>query len=281
MKEASWTYVAANPSKTVRAWGCSFGGFGEKAIASVRRLEPPAASAVIVLCCGEPVTLQSALNPGSLTRLSAFSAGLQVQAQCVTHAGINDCVEIRLPPLAAYVLFGGAMTELNRDPISLLDATPGPINLLLDQLRATSKWQRRLAAVDQFLSSQFASSNRSVPLELSWAWEAIERSHGQVAIADLARAVGWSERYLITRFRSFFGVRPKSAARRVRFSNALNLISTHPMADLSMIAAQAGFSDQSHMTREFQTFSGVTPGTLKTARFDDLPGIPASVLLNR
>jgi AraC-like DNA-binding protein len=58
------------------------------------------------------------------------------------------------------------------------------------------------------------------------------------------------------------------------------LVSTHS-GDLGSIAAQAGFSDQSHMTREFQTFAGLTPGVLRTARFDHLPGIPAAVLLNR
>jgi AraC-like DNA-binding protein len=227
------------------------------------------------------MTLQPALSPSSSARLSAFCAGLQVQAQCVTHAGINDCVEIRLPPLAAYSLFGGAMVEANHDPVSLLDAAPRPTSILLDQLRATSTWQHRLVAVDRFLTRGFAESKRRVPPELTWAWKTLERSQGQVTIRELARTIGWSERHLITRFRAYFGVRPKSAARRLRFSHALNLVLARPTGELSRIAAQAGFSDQSHMTREFQTFSGVTPGVLRTARFDDLPGIPATVLLNR
>ena len=199
----------------------------------------------------------------------------------MAHAGLNDCVEIRLPPLAAYTLFGGAVTESNRDPVNLVDAAPRPISVLLDQLRATSVWHERLAAVDQFLARGFAESKRSVPAELTWAWETLERSHGQVSIGALARAVGWSERHLINRFRAYFGVRPKATARRLRFSHAFNLVSAHPAGDLSMIAAQEGFSDQSHMTREFQTFSGVTPAVLRTARFGDLPGIPALVLQNR
>jgi AraC-like DNA-binding protein len=281
LQETSWTYVAASPSKTLQDLGCAFGGFSEYTAASVQRLEPPTAAAIIVLCCGEPVFLQPALSRGSPVRSSAFSAGFQVPAQCVTHAGVNDCVEVRLPPLAAYVLFGGAITEANRNPISLLDLAPQPISILLDELRATSEWQLRLAAVDRFLARGLAASKRCVPPELSWVWEALERSHGQVTISALTRSIGWSERHLITRFRAYFGVRPKAAARRLRFSHALNLISMHSTDDLSMIALQSGFSDQSHMTREFQSFSGVTPGVLRTARFGDLPGIPASVLLNR
>ena len=238
----------------------------------------PVAGTVIVLCCGASVTLQPALRPGDATRSSAFHAGLQVQAQCVLHSGINDCVEIRVPPLAAYALLGGAIAEANGEPVSLSDLMPEPMDMLLDQLRTTSTWGHRFAAVDRFLARGFGESKRRVPPELTWAWEMLDQSHGQVPIRMLARAIGWSERHLIKQFRVYFGVRPKAAARRLRFSYAFDMLSTHPTGDLSTFAAQAGFSDQSHMTREFQT-SGVSPGVLRTARFDDLPGIPAAVLL--
>jgi AraC-like DNA-binding protein len=280
LNETTWKYVAGTSCKTVQAWGCALGGFSERAAKPVHRLELPVAGAVIVLCCGESVTLQPALRPGDATRSSAFFAGLQAQAQCVLHSGINDCVEIRVPPLAAYALFGGAIAEANDEPVSLLDVIPETIGMLLDQLRTTSTWEHRFAAVDRFLAEGFAESKRRVPSELTWAWGTLDQSHGQVPIRALARAVGWSERHFINRFRVYFGVRPKATARRLRFSYAFDMLATHPTADLCTIAAQAGFSDQSHMTREFQTFCGVSPGVLRTARFDDLPGIPAAVLLN-
>jgi AraC-like DNA-binding protein len=281
LQETSWTYVTKTACKTVQDWGCAFGGFSEYAARPIHRLEVPIAAAVIVFCCGEPVTLRPALRAGGPTCSSAFFAGLQAQAQCVLHSGINDCIEIRVPPLAAYALFGGAAAESNHEPVSLLDVAPQPIGILLEQLRAMRGWEHRLAAVDRFLAQGFAESKRRIPAELTWAWETLDRSHGQVSIRGLARAIGWSERHLINQFRAYLGVAPKAAARRLRFSYALNMLSTHPARDLSTIAAQAGFSDQSHMTREFQTFSGVTPGVLRTARFDDLPGIPAAVLLKR
>jgi AraC-like DNA-binding protein len=280
LKETTWEYVAATSCNTVQAWGCAVGGFSEHAVKPVHRLELPVAGAVIVLCCGEAVTLQSALRPGDATRSSAFFAGLQAQAQCVLHSGTNDCVEIRVPPPAAYALFGGAIAEANDEPVDLLDVIPEPIGMLLDQLRTSSKWEHRFAAVDRFLAREFAESKRRVPPELTWAWGALEQSHGHVPIGALARAIGWSERHLINQFRVYFGVRPKSTARRLRFSYAFDMLAMHPTADLSTIAAEAGFSDQSHMTREFQTFCGVSPGVLRMARFDDLPGIPAAVLLN-
>jgi AraC-like DNA-binding protein len=279
--ETQWTYVAGAPSKTVEGWGVAFGGFCERSATLVDRLELPAAATVIILCCGEPVTLHSALNGRPARRLDAFSAGLQVPAQCVTHAGINDCVEIRLPPLAAYAMFGRAMTEANSDPINLFEVAPRRTAILMDRLRTTSAWPERLAAVDRFLAHGLAESKRRVPLELTWAWRTLEQSRGQVAIRSLARDIGWSERHLIRKFLTYFGVRPKVLARRVRFNHAFNLLSARSADEISTIALDAGFSDQSHMTREFQTLCGVSPGVLRTARFDDLPGIPAAVLLNR
>jgi AraC-like DNA-binding protein len=199
----------------------------------------------------------------------------------VTHAGINDCVEIRLPPLAAYVLFGGAMTEANLDAINLFEVTPRSTAILLDGLRTTSAWQDRLAAVDRYLARGFAESERRVPAELTWAWRTLEQSKGQVAIRTLAQTIGWSERHLINRFLTYFGVRPKEIARRLRLNHAFDLLTVRPADEIRTIALDSGFSDQSHMTREFQTFTGVTPRALRAARFKDLPGIPAVVLLDR
>jgi AraC-like DNA-binding protein len=278
--ETQWTYVAGAPSKTVEAWGGAFGGFSERTESPVDRLELPAADTVVIFCCGEPVTLQAASNPPAARRLQAFSAGLQVPAQRVTHTGVNDCVEIRLPPLAAYALFGGAMTEANSDPLNLLEVAPRSTAILLEYLRTQSAWTHRLAAVDRFLAHGFAESKRRVPPELAWAWKTLEQSKGQIEIRSLARTIGWSERHLIRRFLTYFGVRPKMIARRLRFSHAFNLLSARSTDEISAIALDAGFCDQSHMTREFRTFSGVSPGVLRTARFEHLPGIPAAVLAN-
>lgn len=279
MKQTKWKYVAATPCETVKAWGCVFGAFSEQAATPIHRLEVPVSEAVILLCCGEPITVQPALYPGGSAGLSAFSAGLQVGAQQVRHAGVNDCIEIRLPPLALYALFGGAVAESNREAVNLLDVAPHETTRLLDHLRAARPWNERLAAVDRFLAREFCESKRRIPGELAWAWDAMDRSYGQTSIRALAARIGWSDRHFTKQFRAYFGVAPKAAARRLRFSHAFHMISD-TTGELGAIAASAGFSDQSHMTREFQEFAGSSPRALRMARFDDLPGIPAGVLLN-
>jgi transcriptional regulator GlxA family with amidase domain len=138
-------------------------------------------------------------------------------------------------------------------------------------------WEQRLAAVDLFLAEELSKSKRRIPAELSWAWAALGHSHGLISIRSLAVAIGWSERHLTNQFRAYLGVLPKAAGRRLRFSHAFRLLS-QTTEELSAIAAHAGFSDQSHMTREFQAFTGSSPHALRLARFETLPGIPATVL---
>lgn len=224
------------------------------------------------------MSVAPALSRGTVTRLAAFSAGLQVRAQRVAHGGVNDCVEIRLPPLAAYALFGGAVAEKSSTPVDLLDIARDATQKLLDKLQSTTQWSERFSAVETFLGQAFMGSQRRIPPQLTRAWNALERSQGQIPIHALAKSLHWSERHLVNQFVAYFGIQPKAAARRLRFSRAFQLISSEPAGDLCDIAAQAGFSDQSHMTREFQTFAGLSPTILRKARFSDLPGIPATAL---
>lgn len=273
-----WSYAKGLPSKLVRNFGCELSGFSESSSVPVERLELPAASSVMILCCGEPVTLRPALSARSTSRCTAFSAGLQLHAQRVLHSGVNDCVEIRLPPLTAYTMFGGAMVEPSSAPVDLLDVTRESTLRLLEVLQTTSVWQDRFNAVDDFLSRALRASQRHIPPQLMWAWRALESSHGQVPVHWLAAEVEWSERHLINQFRAYFGSRPKAVARRLRFARAFNLLALQPAGDLCAIALQSGFSDQSHMTREFRHFAGLTPNVLREARFCDLPGIPAGIL---
>jgi AraC-like DNA-binding protein len=73
----------------------------------------------------------------------------------------------------------------------------------------------------------------------------------------LADEVGWSARHLTNRFRTELGLRPKDAARVTRFDRARRRIG--PGVRLADVAADAGYFDQAHLTREFAAFAGCSP----------------------
>jgi AraC-like DNA-binding protein len=79
-----------------------------------------------------------------------------------------------------------------------------------------------------------------------------------VRLDDLARHVALSPYYLLRVFRAEVGLPPHAYLDNVRIRHAERLIlAGHPLAQ---VAAEVGFSSQSHLTRQFKRVLGVTPG---------------------
>lgn len=82
--------------------------------------------------------------------------------------------------------------------------------------------------------------------------------HGDLRIADLAAGIGWSRRHFVARFRAEVELPPKVAARMLRFHRATRLLARGVPA--AAVSAACGYTDQSHLVREFRSLAGVTPG---------------------
>jgi len=89
----------------------------------------------------------------------------------------------------------------------------------------------------------------------------IEESQGRAKVSEIAEAVNLSVRQLERRFRAVSGLTPKQFARvrRVR-ATALALVEEGEISWASR-AAEMGYADQSHLTREFVTVTGRSPVT--------------------
>lgn len=70
---------------------------------------------------------------------------------------------------------------------------------------------------------------------------------------------GISHRQFIHLFRQAVGWAPKSFSRITRFQIALQSFTHGSNVSRARVAAEAGYSDQSHFNRDFLTFTGVTP----------------------
>ena len=74
-----------------------------------------------------------------------------------------------------------------------------------------------------------------------------------------AAAGGRTPRQLERQFRALAGVTPKAYARRARFEHARDRLWAAPTTRLSALAAECGYADQAHLTREFAEFAGAPP----------------------
>jgi AraC-like DNA-binding protein len=95
-----------------------------------------------------------------------------------------------------------------------------------------------------------------------------DRYASEITASGLAAALGQS-RYAIHRaFKAAYGIAPSDYQRQLRLAAARHLI-THGMP-ISQAAAETGFADQSHLTRWFTRYYGITPGAYHHARPDPL-----------
>jgi AraC family transcriptional regulator len=69
--------------------------------------------------------------------------------------------------------------------------------------------------------------------------------------------------HLARTFRDHYGVAVTRYSRSVRVQSALSLLTSSGFS-LSRLAAETGFADQSHLTREVRAATGITPGALRT-----------------
>lgn len=95
---------------------------------------------------------------------------------------------------------------------------------------------------------------------------------GMVADPTLTTVDAVAERFAVTPrtlqrlFRRYVGVNPKWVLQRLRLHDAAQLIDTGQAPDLATLAANLGWYDQAHFSRDFADVVGMPPGAYAAAR---------------
>jgi transcriptional regulator GlxA family with amidase domain len=87
-----------------------------------------------------------------------------------------------------------------------------------------------------------------------------------VSLTDTGRFVGVGERHLRRRFERAIGYGPATLVRIQRFQQFLGLADRHPGAAITRLAAEAGYADQAHLSRECRRLSELSPADLLAER---------------
>jgi AraC family transcriptional regulator len=103
-------------------------------------------------------------------------------------------------------------------------------------------------------------SRLAPPAWLQRVREEIDDVGAGVRVRDVATRAGVHPVYLARQFRRFFGSSVVSYLQRARVTQAAELLASSSLP-LSAVAFEAGFADQSHLSRSFRAGTGITPGT--------------------
>jgi AraC-like DNA-binding protein len=243
---ARWPRLAGAPQPLLRSMlPRGYAGFTEAT--TPRHLVLPATTSVPLVV----KLLDSAHRPPAFV-MGAHGSSTVLEGDCAP-----SNLEVLLAPLGAYTLLGLPMDKLSGQTVDLVDVLGAAGRRLAEQLRETPTWRQRFALLDQFLLRRLDDGPQPAP-EVACAWERLVATGGAVPIRRLANEVGWSHKHLIARFRQQVGLRPKTAARLVRF-NAVWLRLEGKAPDWADLARDAGYADQAHLVRDFHKLTGMTP----------------------
>ena len=171
---------------------------------------------------------------------------------------------VRFHPGVSALFFGALASELADASVLLAELARPALCALAEQLGEPSARSRSAALLASAFSDPHARQRATDP-RLARAARRVQASHGAVAVRELARDVGVTERQLERLFLERIGLGPKLFSRIARLEHALGLLAAAEGRHAEL-AARAGYSDEPHFTREVRALAGLCPSELARER---------------
>ncbi len=163
-------------------------------------------------------------------------------------------VGAQLRPGAAQSLFGVDADELSGRHTALEDIWGAVAGSMRAKLAGAPSIEARLDLLECLLAERLPVVRGLHPAVA----QALQQFRTVTSVGDVVRSSGYSHRRFISLFSRSVGLTPKAFCRVLRFQDVLRRARENERS-LIEIAADAGYSDQSHFTREFREFAGITP----------------------
>ena len=165
---------------------------------------------------------------------------------------------IHFKPSGAYPFLQFPLSEMNSQVVPL-DAIWGfYASEMRERLQTAPTIQAGFALLEQLLLTRLCEVPPSMDM-VEYAVTEIDHHHGALSIRALSDQIGISQNHLRTQFNRLVGIPPKEVARFYRFANVLHSIESAQTGDLTRIAHEFQFYDQSHFNRDFVAFTGHSP----------------------
>lgn len=177
---------------------------------------------------------------------------------------------VKFRPGGAYAFFGLPVDLLRDQHVPLEEFWGSAAVRLQSEAMAAKTPDARICVLEEAMTARLADARRTHPA-VSHAVRRFRTQQGVEHVAAVAAEVDLSSRRFIDLFRREIGLPPKLYCRLLRFRRLLRDVALIPATDLTSVALDCGYYDQSHMIREFKAFSGLTPSAFRDApgRYDN------------
>lgn len=237
-------------------WSCAAEPAGE-AQARIERLLPSGLMHLVLRLDEAPVRLLRSLDDAQGEPLAdALVAGARTAPYLKRLQGRSASVGATLLPGAAQWLFGVDADELSGRHLPLEALLGTAARGLRERLVEAADVDARIALFEAWLLAR----RPPAPGPASALARLLRQSP---SVGAAVRASGLSHRRFERQFRQAAGLNPKAWQRVRRFQRAVNALAAREGPAPADLAAALGYSDQSHLVREFRAMAGLTPGRFR------------------
>lgn len=185
---------------------------------------------------------------------SPFMMGLLNQPVVFSTKEKLEIIGVRCYPWTVFDLLG---LSSGKEDVRFFEHPVAHLQPNLAALILAGKTDEALLLVSQY----FLHSISHLPINsmLFKAGVAMRKANGTMPVKQVAAAAHATIRTLERKFRQSSGHTVKDVSALMRFEQARNHLWIHPATRLAGLAAELGYTDQAHLSREFKRFSGTTP----------------------
>jgi len=187
---------------------------------------------------------------------SPFLVGLLNQPVNFYAEGHFEIIAVRCFPWTVFDLLG---LPSGKDGLRTLEHPVAELQSNLSKYIHAGEIDEAVNQVEQYFMN--ARSHVAASSMLSKAGIAMRKAKGIMPVSDIAAAAHTTVRTLERNFKHSSGYTVKDVSGLMRFEQVRNQLWHYPNTSISSLSCELGYTDQSHLSREFKRYSGTTPAT--------------------
>lgn len=185
---------------------------------------------------------------------SPFMMGLLNQPVVFNTKDRLEIIGVRCFPWTVFDLLG---LPSGKDGVRIFEHPVAQLQSALNEYISEGRIDEALAQVKQYFLNE--RSRIAIDSMLFKAGVAMGEANGTMPVSQVAVAAHATVRTLERKFKQSSGYTVKDVSGLMRFEQVRNQLWLNPDSNIASLAHELGYTDQSHLSREFKRYSGTTP----------------------
>ncbi|MCW3084640.1 MAG: btr 4 [Bacteroidetes bacterium] len=185
---------------------------------------------------------------------SPFMMGLLNQPVVFYTKSLLEIIGIRCFPWTVFDLLG---LPSGKDGLRVFEHPVAQLQSTLNKCIEAGRIEEAVVHVKQYFLNE--RSRVAIDSMLFKAGVAMREAKGSMPVSQVAAAAHATVRTLERKFKQSSGYTVKDVSGLMRFEQVRNQLWLNPNSSIAGLAHELGYTDQSHLSREFKRYSGTTP----------------------